>query len=187
MNMKSLLPVLLVPAFILLIPLAAMVFKVDGWAWSAADFIIMWVLMAGVGLAYKLITNKAGSLAYRVAAGVGLGTGFILIWINGAVGLIGSEDNPANVMYAGVLAVGAIGAAIARLEPWGMARALFATALAQFLVPVIALIIWPADFSPGVVQVFGLNFFFVLLFAGSALLFRHAATDSGEAGVQTPA
>jgi hypothetical protein len=34
-------------------------------------------------------------------------------------------------MYIGVLAVGIIGAIIARLRPRGMARALFATALAQ--------------------------------------------------------
>ena len=109
----------------------------------------------------------------------------MLLWINGAVGLIGSEDNPANLMYGGVLAVGVIGAVIARLEPLGMARALFATALAQFLVPVVALIIWRTDFSPGVVPVFGLNFFFVLLFAGSALLFRHAGSKPGGGVVQT--
>src|SRR5687768_10557444 len=163
MNKKSLLPVLLVPSFILLIPLAAMLFKVDGWAWDAADFIIMWVLIASTVLAYKLVTSKAASRTYRAATGLGLATGLILIWINGAVGLIGSEDNPANLMYCGVLAIGAIGAVIARLEPLGMARALFATALAQFLVPVVALLIWRPDFSPGVVQVFVLNFFFVLL------------------------
>ena len=149
MNSKSLLPVLFVPSFILLIPLAAMLFKVDGWAWDAAAFIAAWVLMAGVGVAYKLVTRKAGSRAYRVATGVALAAGLILIWINGAVGLIGSEDHPANLMYGGVLAVGVIGAVIARLEPLGMARALFATALAQFVVPVVALIIWRADFSPG--------------------------------------
>jgi hypothetical protein len=115
-----------------------------------------------------------------------LATGLILIWINGAVGLIGSEDNPANLMYGGVLAVGVIGAVIARLKPSGMARALFATALAQFLVPVVAVIIWRSDFSPGVVPVFGLNFVFVLLFAGSALLFQHAGQPGGT-GVPTPA
>ena len=38
--MRKLLPVLLVPSFILLIPLAAMLFSVDGWAWDAADFIV---------------------------------------------------------------------------------------------------------------------------------------------------
>ena len=42
-------------------------------------------------------------------------------------------------MYFGVLAVGFIGAFIARFQPRGMARALFATAVAQALVPVIAL------------------------------------------------
>jgi hypothetical protein len=35
--------------------------------------------------------------------------------------------------------------------------------------------------------VFGLNLLFVLLFAGSALLFRHAGDKPGAAGVQTPA
>jgi hypothetical protein len=176
MNKKSLLPVLIVPTCMTLIPLAAMILKADGWAWSPADFVIGWVLIAAVVLAFQFITSKTGSFVYRVAAGIGLGTGFLLIWVNGAVGLIGSEDNPANLLYGGVIIVGAIGAVIARLEPMGMARALFATALAQFLVPMLALILWRTDFSPGVAQVFGLNFVFVLLFTGAALLFRYAGT-----------
>jgi hypothetical protein len=187
MNKKSFLPVLLVPSLILLIPGAAMLFKVEGWAWDAGSFIVFWILIAGSVLAYKLVTSKSANRTYRIAAGVALATGVFLIWINGAVGLIGSEDNPANLMYAGVLGVGVIGAVIARLEPLGMAWALFATALAQFLVPVVALIVWRTDFSPGVVQVFGLNFVFVLLFAGAALLFRHAGTASGGSRVQMPA
>lgn len=172
---KSLLPVLLVPVLILQIPLAAMVWKVEGWAWGPGSFVAAWVLMAGAGLAYQLISAHATGLAYRLAAGLGLVTGFALLWINAAVGFIGSEDNPANLLFVGVLVVGALGAGVARCKPAGMARALFATALAQFLVPVIALLVWPADFSPGVVRVFGANFFFVLLFSGSALLFRRAA------------
>jgi hypothetical protein len=43
-------------------------------------------------------------------------------------------------MYFGVLAVGSIGAIIARLQPRGMARALFVTALTQALIAAIALI-----------------------------------------------
>lgn len=175
MTNKSLLPVLVVPSCILLIPLLAMIFKAEGWAWSLADFVVMWVLIAGVILTYKLITGHATGRTYRIAAGLGLGTGLVLIWINGAVGIIGSEDNPANLLYAGVLAIGAIGAALARLQPLGMSRALFATAIAQFLVPVIALLVWRPDFSPGVVKVFTLNAGFVMLFSFSALLFRHAA------------
>ncbi len=44
-------------------------------------------------------------------------------------------------MYFGVLAVGFIGALVARFRPHGMARALFTMAITQMLVPVIALLI----------------------------------------------
>lgn len=185
MSKKSLLPVLLVPSCILAIPAAAMLFRVEGWAWSVADFIVFWILIAGVMFAYKLATRKAVSGAYRAAAGLALTAGLLLIWVNGAVGLIGSEDNPANVMYGGVLAVGVIGALTARLESQGMAWTLFVMTFAQFLVPLVALMIWPGDFSPGVLPVFGLNGVFVLLFAVSALLFSHAGRRHG--GTRTDA
>jgi hypothetical protein len=181
MNPKCLLLVLLVPSCILMIPAAAMRFKVDGWAWSATDFVVAWVFIAGAVAAYKFVASRARSHAYRIATGVAVMTGLILLWVNGAVGLIGSEDNPANLMYGGVLVIGLIGAAIARLRPVGMALAMAVTAVAQFLVPVVALIVWRPDFGPGVVQVLGLNFCFVLMFAGSALLYRHAGTESGGA------
>jgi hypothetical protein len=174
MNRKSLLPILLVPSGILLIPATAMLIQAEGWAWSPADFVVAWVFIAGTVAAYQFAASKAPNGAYRLAAGMAVTTALVLLWINGAVGLIGSEDNPANLMYAGVLAIGLIGAAIARLRPLGMARALAAMAIAQFLVPVIALIFWRLDFSPGVAPVLALNFAFVLLFAGSALLFRRA-------------
>jgi hypothetical protein len=46
----------------------------------------------------------------------------------------------ANVMYFGVVVVGLVGAAIARLRARGMALALVETAIAQMLVPFIALV-----------------------------------------------
>jgi hypothetical protein len=99
--------------------------------------------------------------------------------MNLAVGIIGSEDNPVNLMYFGVIAIGILGATMARLRPQGMARALFTTALAQALVPVIALIInkpqvTSVEASMGVLGVLGLNAFFVMMFIGSALLFRRS-------------
>ena len=113
---------------------------------------------------------------YRIAAGIAVVAAFLLGWINGAVGIIGNDDNPANLMYCGVFAVGIIGAFIARFQPRGMARALFATALAQALVPVIALMIQVISWgAAGVFGVFVLNAFFVMLFIGSAWMFRRAA------------
>jgi hypothetical protein len=179
MSKKSFLPVVLVPTCILMIPAAAMLLRVEGWVWGVADFIVMWALIAGVILAYKLATRRAVSGVYRAAAGLALTAGLLLIWVNGAVGLIGSEDNPANGMYGGVLLVGLIGAVMARLEPLGMAVTLFAMAVAQFMVPVVALMVWPGDFSPGVFAVFGLNGFFVLACMVSGMLFWRVGRKSG--------
>lgn len=56
-----------------------------------------------------------------------------------------------------------------------MARGLFATAFAQALVTVIAISVWTRPISSGVVGVWGGNALFVLLWVGSALLFRRAS------------
>ena len=129
------------------------------------------------GISYVLISRISERIAYRAAVAVTVVAGFLLIWVNLAVGIIGSEDNPANLIYLSILAIGIIGAVISRLRPLGMARTMFTTAIAQMLVPVILLIFWRSylEESPGIVGVFGLNAFFAVLFVISALLFRSAA------------
>ena len=119
-----------------------------------------------------MMSNKA----YRFAVGVALAAVLLLVWVSAAVGGILGDD-PANMMYFGVLLVGFIGAIIARLEPQGMSCALFATAFAMVLVPAIALIIGTPAFANGVVAVFGLHSFFAMLFVASAFLFRRASAD----------
>jgi hypothetical protein len=119
---------------------------------------------------------------YHFAAGVALAAAFILAWLSLGVGVIGKDGDPANLMYFGVLAVGIIGAIVARFRPNGMARTLFAMALAQALVAVIALIFGLGlPWSPPL-EILALNGFFVALFLGSAWLFRNAARDRPPAG-----
>lgn len=164
----------MVVGLFLLVPLVAMQFSTHV-AWTGFDFVFAGALLFGAGLTYELIASKMSSGMYRAAIGLAVVTAVLLVWVNGAVGIIG--DGPANLMYAGVLVVGFIGALIARFHPRGMSRTLFAMALAQALVPVIALIVWKMEISwaPGVVIVCVLNTFFVALWAGSGVLFRHAA------------
>jgi hypothetical protein len=88
----------------------------------------------------ELATRMSRSVFYRLGFGLALMTGFVLVWMNLAVGIIGSEDNPANLMYAGVLAIGAAGAVLARLKPQGMAIALVVMAVAQGLVSATAVL-----------------------------------------------
>jgi len=177
MQNKSIIRIALATAFILLLPLLAMQLT-DEVVWDLADFAVAGVLLFGAGLTYELIARKAGHIAHRAAVGVAVSAALLLVWINLAVGIIGNEGNPANLMYIGVLAVGIIGALIARFQPHGMARALFATALAQMLVAVIALAarlgtsgpVWPRD-------VLIATGFFATLWLGSALLFRRASAS----------
>ncbi len=132
--------------------------------------------------ALKERSNMSDRNAYRFAAGVALAAALLLVWLSLGVGIIGADGDPANTMYFGVVGVGIIGAIVARFRPHGMARALFATALAQALVAVIALIFGLGlPWSPPV-EILILNGFFVALFVGSALLFRHAGRGRTPAG-----
>jgi hypothetical protein len=86
---------------ILLIPLIAMQFSEDV-TWTVFDFIFAGILLFGAGLAFELVTSRMRNTAYLAATGVALGAGVLLIVVTGAVGVIGSEENDANLMYAGV-------------------------------------------------------------------------------------
>lgn len=166
--------VILATAIILSVPLLAMQVT-DEVSWGLADFVVAAVLLAGTGVLFTRAVRRTGEIVYRVAVGVALGAALMLVWATLAVGLIGSEDNAANLMYAGVLAVGVAGASIARLRPRGMARAMLATGLAQVMVAATALIAGLGSPVTGPLEILAGNGLFVALWVGSALLFRSAA------------
>ena len=172
---KDLMGIALVTAGLLMVPFLAMQFS-EQVNWGPGDFAVAAVLLAGAGLAYRLVARTKGPNTYRFAAAVAIAATLLLIWMNLAVGLIGSENHPANLMYLGVIAVAITGAGIARFEAQGMARALFATAMAHTMVLVIALMTGLAEITGNSVSAMvNINGFFILLFLVSALLFRHTA------------
>ncbi|MFC7517704.1 hypothetical protein ACFQUU_22090 [Herbaspirillum sp. GCM10030257] len=119
--------------------------------------------------------TPVSNAAYRAAISVALVAMLLLVWLSLGVGIIGKDGDPANLMYFGVLAVGIIGTLIARLHPHGMSHALLAMALAQALVTVIALSAGLGLPWSGPAEILLLNGFFIVLFVGSAWLFRIAA------------
>jgi hypothetical protein len=174
----------LITALILLIPLLGNHF-VDGWNWPSGAFVVLGTLLFGIGLTYELVTRNRDTIAYRAAVGVAFAAGFLLVWGN----VVQRADvNPDAGMYFWVPIVGIIGAAVARLQPNGMARALFATALAQALVLAVALIMLitrnpqVTSWTPPELRGFAGNAFFVMLFAGSALLFRKSGREVSAPG-----
>lgn len=136
------------------------------------------VILLLAGGAYEMaVALKRRSRIYRAAFILGLVGALLLIWVNGAVGIIGSEDNPANLLYGAVLGVGLLGTLAARFRPRGMAATLSVAAGVQFLVPVFALFVWPAEThwgAAGVMGVFIFSSIFAVMFAGSAGMFWRA-------------
>lgn len=168
-------------ALLLLLPVLAMQVT-DEVAWELPDFAVAAALLFGACLAYELVARAGRSALYRAALGLALVAAVTLVWLTLAVGLIGTEANPANLMYGAVLAVGIMGAVVARFRPRGMARALGAAALAQAGVAAVAILNGLGDPWSGPLELLLLNGFFVTLFLGSAWLFRRAATERREQG-----
>src|SRR5690606_11835034 len=92
----------------------------------------------------------------------------LTLWINAAVGVIGDNGHPANMMFYWVVAVGMTGAVLARFRPRGMGWAMIVTALAQLAASAIALALKLP--LPG-----GATILFLAVWLTSAALFRQAA------------
>ncbi len=167
-----------ITVLILGIPLLRSLFA-GGWGWDIRAFLLVGAvgsLLFSIGLTFQMVIRKLGTRAYRAGVGVALVTMFLLVWGNFVQGA--NDVNPAAFGYFVVPVVGITGAAMARFQPNGMARALFVTALAQALVLVIALIIRNPQVTPwtaAVLRGFGGNAVNAMCFIASALLFRKAA------------
>lgn len=121
--------------------------------------------------------------SFRLAILVALATALLLVLGIGALGVIGAGGR-ADRGYLAVLLVLAVGTAIARLRPRGMAVALLATALTQVIVPVVVLATdVPGTEGVSVVDVVGLTAMFAGLFGVSAWLFRRAADQQSKVAV----
>lgn len=164
-------------AALMLLPVLA-IRGLDRAAWDLpGDLVFLAILLVGVGAAYEVGARVADRNAYRAAVGFAVAAALLSAWINLAVGVIGSEDDPANWMYAGVVAVALAGALLARLRPPGMAVAMAAAAAAQALVFGVALVAGLGFTGP-------ITVFFTALWLVSAWLFRRAAdarTSTGAA------
>jgi len=112
---------------------------------------------------------------YRAALAVAVGSTLLLLWMIGALGVIGSGGRQ-DLLYVGVVGVAALGTALARLRPRGMAIAMAATVVALAVAAVVALIAGLQD-TPGasVAEILGITAMFVTLFGLAGWLFHRSA------------
>lgn len=155
-------------AGLLLLPAVAMRFTQEV-NWTLFDFLFAGLLIGGVGVGLEMAVRMNRNCFYRVAVGAALAAALLTVWVNGAVGMIGSEDNPYNLLFLGVIGVALAGAVIARFRAAGMAGAMAAAAISQACVAIAAI---PADSRGGLFSAT-----FALPWLVSALLFRKAARE----------
>jgi hypothetical protein len=158
-----------IAAGLLLLPAIAMRFTPDV-NWSASDFVVMGAMLGTACIACEAAARVSGNGSYRLAAAIAVGMAFVTVWANLAVGMIGDEGNPLNLLFGGVLAIALVGAIMAGFEAPGMARTMVVTGIAQALAGAAGL---PSDPRGAV-----FSMAFALPWLLSAWLFRKAAREA---------
>lgn len=86
---KRLIAILLTVPLLLLIPLIGMQFSSEV-NWSLFDFLVMGVLLLGVGLMFEFVLRKVPNKNNRIALIAIILIVFLLIWAELAVGIFGT-------------------------------------------------------------------------------------------------
>jgi hypothetical protein len=161
---------------ILLLPVIAMRVTAEV-TWDRFDFALMGMLLGGMGIAMEFAASRSRSPHYRAGAAVAVVTAFMLIWLNLAVGIIGSEDNWVNVMFLLVAAATAAGSLLVRFRPAAMALVMAIGALALAIVPLLAWILAPGLPARDIAEAAVLTGCFAVFWLLSASLFKRAGKD----------
>lgn len=166
---------------LVLLPLLAMQFTSEV-NWTFSDFVAAGLMIGLTGGALELAVRSSPSPWGRAAAGVMILTCFLLVWVNLAVGFLGSEANPANILFLLVLGIAICGSIATRLRAGPMVRTMLAAAIVQILVATTALAAgWASPGWDGVYEVVVGSTLFGGLWLISAALFRNAAKGESAA------
>jgi hypothetical protein len=162
-------------ALLLSLPAIAMAFFPDaGVDWSFGDFVLMGTMLFVACSVVEVGAHLADNFAYLCGFIFAVGTGFVTVWVNIAVGMIQDEGNPMNLVFLGVLVVAIVGTLLARFKASGMSTVMLVTGATQALIGLCVL-------------AFGMdNAFTAMLIAAFALpwwvsagLFRVSANSGG--------
>lgn len=122
---------------LILMPLVAMQFtnEVD---WDETDFIFAAVIFGIVGGLIEFAVRLSTNWYSRFGAMFAVLSGFIVVWTNLAVGMIGNEDNPVNLWFGVVLLIAIVGSFASRFHSGMLPLAMATAGLTQASVGLIA-------------------------------------------------
>lgn len=115
---------------LLLLPAVAMQFT-DEVNWDETDFIVTGLVFSIVGGLVELAVRLSSNWFYRIGAFFGIFSGFVVVWSNLAIGMIGNENNPINLLFIPVLLIALGGAILGRFRNTALVWAMLLAGLAQ--------------------------------------------------------
>jgi len=115
---------------ILLLPLIAMQFTTEV-QWTAFDFLVAGVMLAALVGAFELAVRLSNDWMYRGGAALAAVGGFLMLWAQGAVGLVGSENDLFNLLFLSPLLIGVVGASLSGFRARGLSLTLWVMAAVQ--------------------------------------------------------
>ena len=147
--------------------------------WSLYDFLLMGGMLAAGIVSTLVLLGASQSWQYRLGAFLSMIGALLLVWVTGAVGIIGAPAHVGNLLLLSVIPVGIIGALLFRFRARGIAITLTVMAILQFAVAGLAIMSgWGAEAARWPWAVLLGNAFFSGLWVGSASLFASAARRS---------
>lgn len=118
---------------LLAVPLIAMQFTRDV-HWTPSDFGFAATMLGALGLGIELTVRRSSNGYFRAGMACAMLAAFMIVWANAAVGMVGNEDNPVNLLFASVILIALFGAAGTRLRAQGLARVMFVAGTAQIAI-----------------------------------------------------
>ena len=156
-------------AALLLLPLLAMQFTRDV-NWTGGDFLFAAVLIGLLGAMVEFALHFRGGTGRRAGLLIFGLAGFMTVWSNAAVGIIGDEASPVNPYFFLSVFAALMVSALFRFKPRPMAIVAAVLAAMQIVLGIAATVMMPGH---GIE--WGILGFFALMWSASAFFLNRAA------------
>lgn len=160
---------------LLSIPAVAMRFTPEV-NWTASDFVFAAILLAALGIGAEIALRVGRSAPHRLGIIIAALGGFLTVWVNGAVGILGDEGEPTNLMFIAMVGFAVVASFLVWFRAGPMRWVMATLSAGQFAVG-IAASLWT---MPGHSVEWGVLCFFALIWGASAVCFHfaHARRDA---------
>lgn len=145
--------------------------------WTASDFVFAAVFLTLLGVGGEIALRVGRNAPHRVGIAIAALGGFLTVWINGAVGMLGNEDEVTNLVFIAMAGIAIPISFLVWFRPGAMRWIMAALSAGQFAVG-IAASLWT---MPGHAVEWGVLGFFATIWGAAAAAF-HVAWKRGRSG-----